>query len=56
MNYLGPLSIPNLPPGVNVYLYQMLCSDGSIYEQLVLDPTGKVAGIIFRDTIPTPAP
>lgn len=56
VQYLGPLNIPNLPPGVNAYLYKMLCSNGSIYEQLVLDPAGKVAGIIFRDTIPTPAP
>ncbi len=56
MQYLGPLNIPDLPPGVGAYLYKMLCSNGSIYEQLVVDPTGKVAGIIFRDTLPTPVP
>ena len=56
--YLGPRDslFPTLPPGVHVYLYQMLCSNGSIYEQLTLDPSGKVAGIEFTDTIPTPQP
>lgn len=56
VQYMGPLDIPNLPPGVHVYLYKMLCTQGSIYEQLALDARGKIAGIIFRDTIPTPGP
>lgn len=54
--YLGPLEIPDLPSGVHVYLYRMLCTNGSIYEQLALNGQGKIAGIIFRDTIPTPGP
>ncbi|HEY9084540.1 MAG TPA: hypothetical protein VIN40_01160, partial [Candidatus Tyrphobacter sp.] len=56
VRYLGPLPNLGLPPGANAYLYQMLCSNGSIYEQLDLDPTGKVGGIVFRDTLPTPPP
>ena len=56
VQYLGPLAIANLPAGVNVYLYKMLCTDGFIYEQIALDASGKIAGLIFRDTIPTPAP
>jgi hypothetical protein len=58
VQYLGPRDsiYGDLPPGVHVYLYQMLCSNGSIYEQLTLDPSDRVAGIIFTDTIPTPSP
>lgn len=58
INYFGPRDslYGTLPPGVHVYLYQMVCSNGSIYEQLTLDQNGKVAGIEFTDTIPTPAP
>ncbi len=56
VQYLGPLDIPGLPPDVTVYLYKMLCSNGFIYEQLALDTGGKIEGIVFRDTIPTPGP
>lgn len=56
--YLGPRdsNYDDLPPGVHVYLYQMLCANGSIYEQLTLDASDKVAGIIFASTPPTPSP
>ncbi len=56
MQYLGPVAVPNIPPGAGVYLYKMNCSDGSIYEQLALDASGKVAGIVFRSTLATPSP
>ena len=58
VQYLGPRDsdYDDLPPGVHVYLYQMLCTNGSIFEQITLDPSDKVAGIIFSDTAPTPAP
>ena len=58
--YLGPMEFSELPPGAHAYLYRMICTDGSVYEQLVLDERGKVAGIVFRDTpypaTPTPEP
>lgn len=54
--YLGPLSIYDTPADVTVYLYKMLCSNGFIFEQLALDGRGKIEGIVFRDTIPTPGP
>ena len=58
VTYLGPRDsmYDDLPPGIHVYLYQMLCTNGNIFEQLTLDPRNKVAGIIFADTAPTPAP
>ncbi|HUY40804.1 MAG TPA: hypothetical protein VMV82_04470 [Candidatus Dormibacteraeota bacterium] len=56
LQYLGPVPIPGIPPGAGVYLYKMNCSNGSIYEQLALDASGKVAGIVFRDTLATPTP
>jgi len=53
--YLGPIpEDPSVPAGVQAYMYRMFCSNGIVYEQLVLDGTGKVAGILFRDKLPTP--
>jgi hypothetical protein len=58
VKYLGPRDAvyAPLPAGIHVYLYDMLCANGSIYEQLTLDANGKVVGIEFTDTIPTPSP
>lgn len=56
MQYLGPVSIAGAPAGVTAYLYKMLCNNGSIYEQMVLDPTGKITGLAFRDTLAAPTP
>lgn len=58
VEYLGPRDAvyAPLPAGVHVYLYEMVCANGTIFEQLSLDGSDKVAGIIFSDTIPTPGP
>jgi hypothetical protein len=31
----------------------MFCTNGTVYERLVIDGTGKVAGIYFMDKLPT---
>lgn len=49
--YLGPIAIDGAPAGIHGYLYRMFCSQGTVYEQLILDSSGKVAGILFRDKI-----
>jgi hypothetical protein len=55
--YLGPLVVdPDAPKGLSAYLYRMFCTNGAVYERLVLDASGKVAGIYFMDKLPTPAP
>jgi hypothetical protein len=56
MQYLGPITFYATPSGTTVYLYKMVCANGFIYEQLALDPRHTIQGIVFRDTIPTPAP
>ncbi len=56
MQYLGPVSDPDLPAGAHAYLYKMICTNGSIYEQIFVDGHGKIAGELFRDTLATPTP
>lgn len=56
MLYLGPLQVAGLPAGVHAYLYKMLCSNGSIYEQLYVGAGDKIEGEVFRDTLATPTP
>jgi hypothetical protein len=56
MQYLGPVAAEGLPEGARVYLYKMLCANGSIYEQLYVDGRGRIAGEQFRDTLATPSP
>ncbi|HTU71459.1 MAG TPA: hypothetical protein VMF11_14240 [Candidatus Baltobacteraceae bacterium] len=48
----GPLGIVDGPAGVKGYIYQMICTDGKVYEQLTIDSaTGKIDGIFFRDKL-----
>ena len=52
VDYLEPVAFDTEPEGTRAFLYRMTCSDGVVYEQLVLDPSGKIAGIVFRDKMP----
>jgi hypothetical protein len=60
VEWIGPLKIDDAPPGVRGYIYRMHCAQKAVYEELMMAPTGKVAGILFRDSLtdetPTPAP
>lgn len=51
--YLGPIRTEGTPPGVRAFMYHMVCTKGEVYEQLVVDGQNRVAGIIFRDKLPT---
>lgn len=52
--YLGPIPVDaDAPKGINAYLYRMFCTNGTVYERLVIDGSGKVAGIVFMDKLPT---
>lgn len=51
--YLGPVVIEDAPKGISGYLYRMFCTNGAVYERLVLDASGKIAGIYFMDKLPT---
>lgn len=49
--WMGPIVIQDPPPGVSGYLYKMHCSNGDVFEELMLQADGKVAGIIFKDKL-----
>ena len=52
--YLGPIPVDSdAPKGINAYLYRMFCTNGTVYERIVIDGAGKVAGIVFMDKLPT---
>ncbi len=50
--YVEPVAFDNEPAGVKAYIYRMICTDGIVYEQIVLDAAGKVTGIVFRNKLP----
>ena len=49
--YLGPVVVDGAPAGVVSYLYKMLCANGVLYERLSIEADGKIAGVLFRDTL-----
>lgn len=49
--WIAPLAFDNAPAGVKGYLYRMVCTEGAVYEQIVIDGSGKVTGIVFRDKL-----
>lgn len=49
--WIAPMEFDSAPPGVKGYLYHMICSQGAVYEQIVIDAQGKVTGIVFRDKL-----
>lgn len=58
--YIGPFSAADIPAGAHGYIYQMRCSNGSVYLWLVLDADAKIATIFFKnkldvETIENPA-
>jgi hypothetical protein len=53
MDYIAPFSGEDFPPDAKGYIYQMNCSNGKIYEEIVLTGTGKIGYLYFRDTLTT---
>jgi hypothetical protein len=49
--YIAPVYLENPPPGIKAYLYRMVCTEGAVYEEIILDAQGKVTGIVFRDKL-----
>ncbi len=54
--WVGYLSDPDIANGQPVYLYHMICAGGAVYAEFGFDTDGKVAGVLFRDVLPTIAP
>ena len=40
--------------GAKGYIYRMTCSNGVVYEQLIVGADGKIDGVVFRDKLPSP--
>ena len=53
LSYVGPFVGQDFPDGAKGHIYQMTCSNGKVYEWLVIDADGKIATIYFRDTLTT---
>ncbi|MEO6834385.1 MAG: hypothetical protein ABI231_00535 [Candidatus Tumulicola sp.] len=49
--FIGPFSAADIPPGAHGYIYQMRCADGNIYLWMILEHTGKIATIFFKDKL-----
>ncbi|HTA37887.1 MAG TPA: hypothetical protein VK760_02365 [Candidatus Acidoferrales bacterium] len=53
LDYIAPFSGEDFPPGAKGYIYQMNCSNGKIFEEIVLTDAGKIGYLYFRDTLTT---
>lgn len=49
--FIGPFSAADIPPGARGYIYQMHCTDGSIYMWMILNADGKIATVFFKDKL-----
>jgi hypothetical protein len=47
--YVAPFIAPDMPPDARGYIYQMQCTEGNIYLWMILDGSGKIASIFFKD-------
>lgn len=49
--WAGPATADDVPAGSKTYLYHMLCAGGQVYMEFSIEPTGKLAGMLFRDNL-----
>jgi hypothetical protein len=49
--FIAPFSAADIPADAHGYIYQMHCTDGSIYMWMVLDANGKIATIFFKNKL-----
>ncbi|MBV8116955.1 MAG: hypothetical protein JOZ01_03195 [Candidatus Eremiobacteraeota bacterium] len=49
--FIGPFSAADIPPDARGYIYQMRCTDGNVYLWMIIDGSGKIATIFFRNTL-----
>jgi hypothetical protein len=52
LDFIAPFSGEDFPADAKGYIYQMNCSNGKIYEEIVLTG-GKIGYMYFRDTLTT---
>jgi hypothetical protein len=51
--FVGQFGGVDIPPDAHGYIYQMICSNGKVYQWMVITPGGKIATMYFRDTMTT---
>ena len=51
--FVGPFAAPDIPPDAHGYIYQMHCAEGNIFLFMILDGSGKIATIFFKDKLTT---
>jgi hypothetical protein len=51
--FIGSFAGEDFPPDAHGYIYQMICSNGKIYQWMVVTGNGKIATMYFRDTMTT---
>jgi hypothetical protein len=49
--YIGPFSASDLPADAHGYIYQMKCTEGAVYQWMIVDGQGKIATIFFKDKL-----
>jgi len=51
--FIGPFTAQDVPPDAHGYIYQMQCREGNVYMWMIVDNTGKIATVFFKDRITT---
>ena len=49
--WVEPVVVDDMPT-VKGYIYKMTCSNGVVYERLIMGADGKVDGVVFMDKLP----
>jgi hypothetical protein len=49
--FIAPFSAADIPADAHGYIYQMHCTDGSIYMWMVVDANGKIATVFFKNKL-----
>lgn len=51
--YIGPFIGQGIPASAHGYIYRMDCTNGNLYQWMIIDAQGKIASIFFRDKLTT---
>ena len=52
-SFIGSFAGEDFPPDAHGYIYQMVCTNGKVYQWMVVTGAGKIATMYFRDTLTT---
>lgn len=49
--YIGPFSASDIPADAHGYIFKMQCTEGAVYQWMIVDGQGKIATIFFKDRL-----